>query len=68
MASWRQHQMAAARAVKDGDEAGYVRERTEAKLGQLAARLRKVADADPPLTFEQRARLAATLLGSGDPS
>ena len=66
--TWRQHQMNAARAFRDGDDVTYRRERTAAKAQKLADEIAEVADSDPKLTFVQRARLAATLLGSGDPS
>jgi hypothetical protein len=63
----RRHQAAAARARRAGDEAAYVRETTAARTEQLAAKILAIADSDPRLSFEQRVRLAATLLGSGDP-
>jgi hypothetical protein len=66
--TWRQHQMAAARAARVGDDETYRRERSEAKAQRLAVEIRRVADGEPKLSFEQRARLAATLLESGGPS
>jgi hypothetical protein len=66
VSSMRVHQAAAARAAKDGDRETFRRERTEAKTEQLAAKIRQVADTEPRLTDAQRARLARTLLGSGD--
>jgi hypothetical protein len=39
--------------------------RLELRTASLAERIRREAESDPPLSFEQRSRLAALLLSSG---
>jgi hypothetical protein len=64
--AWQARSAAAARAAKAGDHVAALEHRREAKLLRLAEQVgREVADY-PPLTVEQRRRLAAAVARGGD--
>jgi hypothetical protein len=58
---WRRYQAEAARAARSGDREAEARARGEERALRLAERIRADVDRWPPLTAEQRDRLAALL-------
>jgi hypothetical protein len=58
---WRQLSADAARAARTGDRAEECRLRAEIRAERLAERIKADVDRWPPLTVEQRDRLAALL-------
>ena len=60
---WRRYQAEAARAARSGDREAEARARSEERALRLAERIRADVDRWPPLTGEQRDRLAALLHG-----
>jgi hypothetical protein len=61
---WRRYQAEAARAARSGDREAEARARGEERALRLAERIRADVDRWPPLTTEQRDRLAALLHGA----
>ena len=55
-----------ARAVRDGDKAAELEARRSLAAAVLEDKIKSVVDKAPPLTAEQRARLAALLAPSTD--
>jgi hypothetical protein len=63
---WRRYQAEAARAARSGDHEAEARARSEERALRLAERIQADVDRWPPLTTEQRDRLAALLRDEPD--
>ena len=64
--NWRKTRSQIAVAVRQHPDADVTELRRQLKAERLAEHVKQVVDSAPPLTADQRARVAALLTGGGD--